>query len=201
MIIIIDGYNVLKTIHVTSHISDHEREQFIAQLVHYARLSHNNIFIIFDGGEGVRPTFYPRNGITVVYSGYRDSADDVIKSLIDREQHYDVLLVSTDRELNRYAAQVDVPSIDSTVFYGYMHNRLHDEKKDIHKQKKVDSVAHKRPGHESSAELDALMMGISEKILYSNELQKDEEREDSTKHSEYKKSKEEKKLEKLVKKL
>ena len=197
MTIIIDGYNVLKTIHATSCIDDDEREQFIHQIAHYAKLSHNKVFIVFDGGGGVRPTFYPRNGIIVIYSGYRDSADDVIKNIVDREQRRDVMLVSTDRELNRYAAELDVPSIDSTVFYGHMQGRLRSEEHTAQQQKQVDSIR-KRLGHESSEEIDALMMGDAGKVLQKYEDKKEYDHYCRKKH---KKSKEEKKLEKMVKKL
>lgn len=198
MMIIVDGYNVLKTIHATSHITDHEREQFIHQLAHYAKLSHNKIFIVFDGGEDIRPTFYPRSGIIVIYSGYRDTADDVIKNLVDREQHRDVMLVSTDRELNRYAAELDVPSIDSTVFYGHLQDRLKSEEYAMQQQKKVDIIIRKRLGHESSEEVDALMMGDVGKVLQKHE---DEKEYNNYRCKKHKTSKEEKKLEKMVKKL
>jgi predicted RNA-binding protein with PIN domain len=201
MIIIIDGYNVLKTVHATSHISDHKREQFITQLIHYAHTSHNNIFIIFDGGEGLRPTFYTRNGVTIVYAGYHDSADDVIKHLIDREQHRDVMLVSSDRELNHYAANVDVPSIDSTVFYGHIEERLQTLQQ-VANQPKIDVMVRKRPGHESSPEVDALMEEGSEKVFYKYEDKHEKNLRDKyhTKPSN-RLNKEEKKLSKIVKKL
>lgn len=202
MTIIIDGYNVLKTILATSHISDHQREQFISHLARYAQLSHNKISIVFDGGQDVRPTAYPRSGIIVIYSGYRDSADDVIKNLIDQQQHRQAMLVSTDRELNRYAAACDLPSMDSTVFYGHMHERLRGEEQTAHQQKPAQSSARKRPGHESSEELDALMSGDAEKVPEKNEQEEGQKYTNKKSQARTERlSKEEKRLVKVVKKL
>ena len=203
MTIIIDGYNVLKTVLATSQVSEHQREHFITQLARYAHLSHNKISVVFDGGQDIRPTTYSRNGIAIVYSGYRDSADDVIKHLLEQKQHREVMLVSTDRELNRYAAVLDIPSIDSTVFYGYFQERLRGEqRREVQQVQQARTDARKRPGHESSAELDALMTGASEKVFHKHDDEQAQENQQYThRDAVQKKSKEEKKLEKMVKKL
>lgn len=197
MIILIDGYNVLKMVFPKALVDDDQREKFIAQLARYASISHNKLYVIFDGGEDVRPLFLQRRDITIVYSGYRDSADTVIKGLLEQEQQKEVLLVSTDRELNRCAAYYDIPSIESLVFYGYVRDRLQAGEAAQHKRP-AQAPVQKFAGNISSSELDALMEEGSQKMFYKH----DDGPSDNEKHKAKRMtSKIDKRLEKMVKKL
>jgi len=118
MIIVIDGYNLLHAIpQYKKTITERERNYFIANLAGYAALKGHKIVLVFDGGPSDWPTKESHKKVEVVYSGTRESADDYIKEYIEKHRAKDLLLVSTDRELNNYAASFGVPSIDAYEFY------------------------------------------------------------------------------------
>jgi hypothetical protein len=115
MIIIIDGYNVLKQLNPNS--SEKTKQHFISQLSSYAERKHHTLIIVFDGGD--QPYDYSEhyNKVKVIYSGYKQTADDVIKALLEKMKNEDALLVSSDRELVRYAHRNTIESSDALAFY------------------------------------------------------------------------------------
>ncbi len=117
MIIVIDGYNVLKQVIYDRKITSFERGQFIAQLGRYARRRGNKIIVVFDGGPSDWLLKEKQHGIQVVYSGVHESADEYIKRYLQEHKAYDLLLVTTDRELNAWGDRLEIPSIDSHDFY------------------------------------------------------------------------------------
>lgn len=196
MIILIDGYNVLKMVIAAAQVNDRARDAFIALLGRYARAAHHRITVVFDGGSDPRSITYHQQGVSIIYSGYRESADVVIKDLLEQQQKKEVLLVSTDRELNRYAEQFSIPSMDSIDFYRLVEDRLKHVKRD-EGRRAAPVLAQKREGHVSSAELDALMTEGARTVLrkHADEIAGDEEQHKKAS------SKIDKRLERVVKKL
>lgn len=197
MTIIIDGYNVLKPLAQSNEVGERRRARFIERVAAYARSSSNDITIVFDGGDSPFPERVREYGIVVYYSGYKESADDVIKRLLNQARHADVILVSTDRDLCWYAENLEIVTIDSHVFYGYM-----SEKEAFGKTSKLrkNGELHKREGHESEAEIDALMEEASSMMF----LQSDDDEYTQHEHRRKQKkkcSKAERRLQKIVKKL
>ncbi len=118
MVIVIDGYNLLHTVPpYKKTITDQERKRFIAQLGRYGHVKGHKIVLFFDGGPYEWPVKEKMSFVDVIYSGIHESADDCIREYIDKHHSYDMLLVTSDRELNAYAAQHAAPSIDSCAFY------------------------------------------------------------------------------------
>src|SRR5690349_924443 len=104
MIIVLDAYNLLRAIPpYKKTISQKERAQFIAQLSAYARSKGHKVIIVFDGGPHEWPFKENMKFVQVVYSGMHESADEYIKEYIEIHKAKDLLLVSSDTELNRYA--------------------------------------------------------------------------------------------------
>ena len=124
MILLIDAYNVLKQIVASDQATAQEKTAFIAMIVRYARLKNVSIELVFDGGPYGLPDRVSVKNIVVSHSGAQESADDLIKSLIHAYKGREVLLVSTDRELGRYASSYGVESIDSTDFYRLVQKAL-----------------------------------------------------------------------------
>src|SRR5258708_757099 len=124
MIIIVDGYNVLRGVLDGREASEQARNHFLAQLGRYAKRKKHKIILIFDGGSSPMPFVSDHHGVTVVYSGYVDTADDLIKIKLTELQGKDVLLVSSDRELNSWAAKYDMPSIEAADFYELLQSAL-----------------------------------------------------------------------------
>ena len=100
MIILVDGYNVLKQIYDGEMISEQQRRSFIKQLAAYKKVrSHKKVIVVFDGGPDQWPSEEKIRGITVVYAGASRSADEYIHSFLKdhRDRAASMLLVSSDR--------------------------------------------------------------------------------------------------------
>ena len=57
------------------------------------------------------------DGVSVVHSGFGESADDWIKKYMQQHKGHDLLLVSTDRELGGAVRRLGITCIDSMDFY------------------------------------------------------------------------------------
>lgn len=117
MIIVIDAYNVLKQCIHDREIAEHERAHFLSELSSYGRKKRHKLIVVFDGGANEWPTKERSDGTCVIYSGYHETADDYIKTYLKKHRMQDILLVSSDRELNRVADNLDIPSLDAADFY------------------------------------------------------------------------------------
>ena len=165
MIIIVDAYNLLRSVPpYKKTTTDQERAQFIAQLGGYGRRKGHKMVIVFDGGPHEWP--FKENGktVTIVYSGIHESADDYIKEYLQDHQEKDLLLVSSDSELNHWAARHNIPSIDSSGFHQLMIQALR-VNNDAH-AKTVDSVVKLRS---EQSGIDKLMMEASKSVPIKSE--------------------------------
>ena len=157
MIIIVDGYNLLRSVPpYQKTISDKERRHFIVTLNNYAKLKGNKIILVFDGDSYDRPAKEKIGVVWVVYSGYDMNADDYIKKYIQLHYIKDLLLVSSDRELNNYAATFKVPSIDSEIFY-----RIIKESKAHHALHAIKNQQYVKIATETSHDVDSIMKNAS----------------------------------------
>jgi predicted RNA-binding protein with PIN domain len=116
MILVIDGYNILKRQHGVQFVDEVVRKRFIHGLAGYARYSGNKVLVVFDGGAHDDAYDDYGRSVQVVYSGTRETADDYIKRYIKTHAHKDLMLVTSDRELNRIADRYEVPSLDAHEF-------------------------------------------------------------------------------------
>ncbi len=82
MLLLIDGYNVLKYHTADMHISQVQRESFIKKIAEYARIKKHHVIVVFDAGPSRFVSHEKEQGIHVIYSGERKTADDVIKGLL-----------------------------------------------------------------------------------------------------------------------
>ena len=164
------------------HVSERRINQFIIDLGRYAKKSGNQVVAVFDGGPDIYPIREKEHGIIVVYSGQREHADDLIKRYLDTHKGEDILLVSTDRELDGYAQKLGLEYIDSYDFYQLMQERLAGV---VEQETQLldDDVLYKI-SEISDTDLDALMEAGSEKVML-----KDEESERSRESKRHKMSK------------
>lgn len=158
MILLIDGYNVVKQAMMKSQITDRERDSFIAQLGKYCKIKGHKAKLVFDGGTSNRSTRECVHGIDVIYSGYKNSADDYIKDYLDEHRVLDVLLVSSDRDICRHASRVNVEQLDAKDFYYIMCNALNAlENSEVASSKMVSSNMAIKTSTSKNSELDYLM--------------------------------------------
>lgn len=121
MHLIIDGYNLLHVsrslIHLTPLQLQWERERLINQLSAYQKIKPCRITLVFDGwqgGEAVEKR-ETQKGIDVIYSKLGEKADEVIKRLA-KEKGAAAVVITSDREIARYAERMAVSVIPSDQF-------------------------------------------------------------------------------------
>ncbi len=191
MLILIDGYNVLKLVHSAKEISLAARAAFAKQLAAYGKRKGHTIVLVFDGGPYNMSTSERQGQVTTVYVGYRETADDYIKRFIHDHPRRQLLLVTHDRELVNYALNHDVPTIDVWPFY----ERVHEKESRPTTAKKIVDHVHKLHPEEVDIELDAMLSEAD--ILEKVEYEPVKSREQASK----KQSKLQKDLEAILKKL
>lgn len=153
MIIVVDGYNVLKLKKET--VLQKERDEYSNLLKRYAKKKHHTIILVFDGGITDWPYREKHGAVVVIYSGRKESADDVIKSYLKDNAHKDLLLITADRELINYAAQMNVEALAPMAFESYVKRTL---KKIPSGSEFAQAQPQKLPyQEEKDEELDALM--------------------------------------------
>jgi predicted RNA-binding protein with PIN domain len=165
MIIVVDAYNLLRSVPpYKKTITDRERMQFIARLSAYGRRKGHKVVIVFDGGPHEWPFKEHMKTVTIVYSGIHESADDYIKEYIEAHHMKDLLLVSSDSELNRCADRLNIPSIDSSTFAHLVYQELSTKQVALHTQ---DDVVKLHEG--GTVDIDALMMEASKVVPQKSE--------------------------------
>jgi hypothetical protein len=163
MIILIDGYNLLKQLEPGVFIEESTREKFIRTLGAYHRRRGHLILLIFDGGPHHWPVQEAKAGILVIYVGLGKSADDFIKQYIAEHFREDLFLISSDRELGLWAAKYDTPSMDALPFYDIImsgHAVGH---------AKLRAGSAVKTTESQDAALDALMLEASERVAAKTE--------------------------------
>lgn len=214
MIIIIDGYNLLKQVFPRKNgLLDKQRKQFIKQLGYYKAKKKDvkEIIVVFDGGLLRHATREISNGIVIVFSGQKRSADEWILDYVKKHKEKEILLVTKDREVIDNCKKYGVDSISVFDFYDVMQNVLFDNIQSNINDKKGQGVIHKYETifdidmeYDSNLinnqELDLLM---EQSFLNSCEdYKKDSDLEQQTRKSKSKKiSKKEKRIYKKLKKL
>jgi predicted RNA-binding protein with PIN domain len=122
MILIVDGYNVLKQAK-GARATEAEKQDFIKNLVRYAHEKNHEVVLVFDGGHSMYPSKEREGSIIIVHAGIHQSADDYIKKIVEKEEGKECLLVSSDNELCFFAHRREIPSIDALAFFRLMHEK------------------------------------------------------------------------------
>ncbi len=121
MHLIIDGYNLLHVTHSLMRLSSvqlrWERDRLIDQLSAYQKLKPSGITVVFDGwlGGWAAEKRERQKGVEVIYSRLGEKADEVIKRLV-REKGSGAIVVTSDREISRFAERIDAAVVPSEQF-------------------------------------------------------------------------------------
>jgi predicted RNA-binding protein with PIN domain len=145
MHLIIDGYNLL---HVTlplfqgvSEDLQRRREQLIDQLSSYRQKKPFEITVVFDGWRGgwVTEKRERNKGIDLIFSKLGETADEVIKRLV-KERGSGAVVVTSDRDISRYAQRMSVAVIPSDQFRERIgQSGLRNEEKDALEEEETES--------------------------------------------------------------
>jgi predicted RNA-binding protein with PIN domain len=121
MHLIIDGYNLLHANRTLTQLSSielqQERDRLIHQLSTYRQLKPCEITVVFDGWQGGWNTEKKERvkGIELIFSKLGEKADEVIKRLA-KEKGSGAIVITSDREVSRYAERMAVAVIPSHQF-------------------------------------------------------------------------------------
>lgn len=107
--LIIDGYNVLRSNGGTAPLRGRdfqaERERFIENLGRYLGQRRDKVTVVFDGfnADTDFPAVKRQGGVEVIYSRRSQTADEVIKEMVDQAPDTrDIMVVSSDREISDF---------------------------------------------------------------------------------------------------
>lgn len=128
MILLIDGYNVLKQAFPGSkNVLDKQRAAFINQLAYYKLkkvATITDIVVVFDAGPLLHATREIRGGVVVIFSGQKSSADDWIAQYAEKHRNKDILLISSDRKLGDVCQRYGVKTMPAQEFYAIVRDVL-----------------------------------------------------------------------------
>jgi predicted RNA-binding protein with PIN domain len=150
MHLIIDGYNLLhsdRTLLLLNPIQlQRKRERLVDQLSTYRSLRQIEITVVFDGWQGGCSTEKRerKKGVELVFSKLGEKADEVIKRLM-REKGSGVTVVTSDREISRYAERMAIAVIPSDQFKAKIENALMKGEKDFQDEEERSGEKKKGP--------------------------------------------------------
>ncbi|OGP92213.1 MAG: hypothetical protein A2157_00350, partial [Deltaproteobacteria bacterium RBG_16_47_11] len=109
-----------------------ERERLIQKLSEYRKARPCEMILVFDGWQGgwAMEQKERKRGIDLIFSKVGEKADEVIKRLI-RERGSGAMVVTSDREISRFAEKISVPVIPSEQFQERMERAAFHHEKEI----------------------------------------------------------------------
>ena len=181
MIVVVDGYNILKKMIGTQFASQKQQALFMKLLNSYAQKKNISLILVFDGGLSSWPEKYVLNPkITVIYAGKQLTADDYIKEYLVAHKKEDIVLASSDRELNRFAAKENITSLDASVFI-----QLLQETTVLRASQQKVATSLRKITDEYNEEVDALMQELGDVPQKKIVQEKNDLKKDPTKLSKY----------------
>ncbi|HBS48378.1 TPA: hypothetical protein DEO28_00315 [Candidatus Dependentiae bacterium] len=210
MKIIIDGYNLLRNIyHKEKGKLEKQRDLFIRQLGIYRHKKGNDLIVVFDGGLFGHATREIRNGVVIIFSGQKLSADDWIFNYVQNNPNEELLLITYDRQLKDRCKRFGVDSLGVNEFYSILQDCLlgeveSDLKKDVSTGENIEK--YEMDEHENFPRFNKLIDSEALDLLMSqtdlSHYRKDETENDNKKFKKsHSLSKKEKKVYKKLKKL
>ncbi|MDR3646640.1 MAG: NYN domain-containing protein [Candidatus Babeliales bacterium] len=165
MIIFVDGYNVIKHVSGESYSSELDKNKFLELMSNYAKKHGHEATVFFDGGSLNFAYTESYKFLKIVYSGYKLSADDVIKQYLQSQKGLKILLVTTDRELRNFATGLKFDSVKSVDFYKILTQKaeLGSFEQKIASSGKIDRSIYKTT-QDDNFNLDQIMQEASKKI-------------------------------------
>jgi predicted RNA-binding protein with PIN domain len=127
MFVFVDAYNVLKTMKGIDYVLPQESEYFIACAQQRALNRGYQVVVVFDAGEGKRPTIYHRPHATIIYSGLQQSADDMLIQVIEQSSGHENFLVTADRSLRKRGIICGAQPIDPITYWRVIHEDEEDD--------------------------------------------------------------------------
>jgi predicted RNA-binding protein with PIN domain len=151
--LIIDGYNLIRQSDTFRRLDarslEQGREALLLRLADYQKIRSHPITVVFDGWGGVNleSTIQRLRGITVIFTRKGEKADDWIKRKLEQMQYGAV--VTSDRDIRRYAERLGIADIPSRLFERRMEAALFGGQKEIEldeEEREEEFIEAKRKG-------------------------------------------------------
>lgn len=128
MIVVIDGYNMLGQIFsgIKGKMNS-QKKYLIQQLAAYKKCKSNvaiTLIIVFDAGPLTHATRDIYQGVIVMHSGQKSSADEWIIEYIQKNKNQEIVVVTKDREIIDSCKYNNVQNIDGQDFYQLIKSAL-----------------------------------------------------------------------------
>lgn len=141
MAYLIDGNNLL------GRVAPHElrrksgRDELVAKLLGFQRVTRTRIHLVFDGNLEQTPTAIEVNPkFTIHFPGEGESADDVIKAMIARQtDRRRFFVVSSDRAIRELAKKSGLRPVTSDDFAAELKAAVKERRKQKEMEKKVET--------------------------------------------------------------
>jgi predicted RNA-binding protein with PIN domain len=171
MIIIIDGYNLLKQIfpHVKGRL-DQQRDMFVRHLGYYKHKKAadiKDIIVVFDAGPFSHASREVHHGVVVIFSGQKSSADDWIIEYVEKHRNEELLVVTNDNKIIAAALRYNATNLSSNDFYHILQGVLF-EKQDKDKSLQAAATTNIKKFGQSdyfNEELEGLDGGVDKQML------------------------------------
>lgn len=110
--VVIDGYNLLAQSDYSS------REELLKDLKHYQKSQNHQVTIFFDGthqGTGTGDKFHEEY-VEIIFTPLTVTADDMIEEYIEAKHHSSMIIVSSDRRIQKAATAKKLSFLESQEF-------------------------------------------------------------------------------------
>jgi predicted RNA-binding protein with PIN domain len=149
MLLIIDGYNLLHVGRSLTRLSatelQRERDRLIDRLAAYRRNRLCDITVVFDGWQSGWATENRgrQKGVDLVFSKLGEKADEVIKRMM-KEKGAGGMVITSDREIARFAEKISVSVVPSEQFVERMEKLVSRPQKEYNEGEEEDKGEKKK---------------------------------------------------------
>ena len=122
MVVLIDGYNLLR--HCYPRVKgymDVQKRHFLHDVAIYRHARSETVkelIVVFDAGERDHATREVKQGVVIIHSGQKSSADDWIVSYVARNSSQEIALITMDRGLKQRCGNILTLDVDD--FFSYV---------------------------------------------------------------------------------
>ena len=117
MLLLIDGYNLIKQVLGCQRVSHAQLTCVVAELERYLKRQRLQAIMILDGGQSAYGHEIKHALLTICFSGYQRTADEVIIKYLDEHDQQDIVVITSDRQLRNYAHSKRKETICADEFY------------------------------------------------------------------------------------
>lgn len=115
--IIIDGHNLIGAMKNLNLNDPNAKEKLLKILDKYQKILNCKIIVVFDCKTNYSYELGRYENIDIYYPSVNESADDIIKHLIDKKRNrYEISIISSDNEIKNYAKKMRVSNQSSNSF-------------------------------------------------------------------------------------